>query len=71
MGPKLELMLRIEQPAPGTAQLSAMAMGDQVYVSLCLYLYGDAARAVAEREDPAWQAWLARLFPAPVGQPGE
>jgi hypothetical protein len=35
----------------------------------CLYLYGDAAGAVAARVEPVWQAWLARLFPAPVGQP--
>jgi uncharacterized protein YndB with AHSA1/START domain len=65
-----ELMLRLEQPAPGTAHISAMPMGGQVYLYACLYLYGDGARAVAAREEPEWQAWLARLFPAPVGQPG-
>jgi uncharacterized protein YndB with AHSA1/START domain len=71
-GPKAhpELMLRLAQPAPGTAYLAAMPMGGQVCVSVVLYLYGDGARAVAAREEPVWQAWLARLFPAPVGQPG-
>jgi hypothetical protein len=64
-----ELTLALEQPTPGTAHVSVMAMGDQVYVYICLYLYGDAARAVAAREEPVWQAWLGRLFPAPVGQP--
>ena len=29
-------------------------------------LYGEAGRAAAEREESVWQAWLARLFPAPV-----
>ena len=68
--PHPELVLRLEQPAPGTAHLSAMSMGDQAYVSVRFYLYGDKAGAVAAREEPVWQAWLGRLFPAPVGHPG-
>jgi len=31
-----------------------------------LYLYGNGAQDVAAREEPVWQAWLDRLFPAPV-----
>jgi hypothetical protein len=65
-----ELMLSLDQPAPGTAHLSVIPMGDQVCVYLCLYLYGDGAPGVIEREGPVWRAWLDRLFPAPVGQPG-
>jgi hypothetical protein len=65
-----ELMLRLDQPAPGIAHLSAMPMGGQVCMYVCLYLYGDGARAVVAREEPVWRAWLARLFPAPVEQPG-
>jgi len=64
-----EIILRLEQPAPGTAHVSALPMVGQVYLYLCLYLYGDGARAIAAREEPAWQAWLGRLFPAPVEQP--
>jgi uncharacterized protein YndB with AHSA1/START domain len=64
-----ELMLRLEQPGPGTAQVSVMPMGGQVCLYVCLYLYGQGARAVAAREEPVWRAWLERLFPAPVGQP--
>lgn len=64
-----ELTLRLEAPAPGNAHVSAMPMGGQVYLYVCLYLYGEAARAVVEREEPLWRAWLDRLFPAPVGQP--
>jgi hypothetical protein len=67
---KPEIMLRLDRPVPGIAHLSAMPMGGQVCVYVCLYLYGDAAPAVAAREEPVWQAWLARLFPAPVGQAG-
>ena len=68
-GAKAELMLRLMQPAPGTAYLFAMPMGGQVCVGATLYLYGDQARAVVAREEPVWRAWLDRLFPAPVGQP--
>lgn len=64
-----ELILRLDQPAPGMAHLSAMPMGDKVCLYICLYLYGDGARAVVAREEPVWQAWLNRLFPTPVGQP--
>ena len=65
-----ELTLRLEQPAPGTVHLSAMPMGDKTYLYACLYLYGDEGSAVAAREAPVWRAWIDRLFPAPVGQPG-
>ena len=64
-----EITIALEQPAAGTAHVSAMPMGGQVYLYLCLYLYGNEGRAVAEREGPAWRAWIDRLFPAPVGQP--
>ena len=66
VGPKAELMLRLEQPAPGIAHLMTMPMGPQVCVYVCLYLYGEAGRAAATSEESVWQAWLARLFPAPV-----
>jgi uncharacterized protein YndB with AHSA1/START domain len=69
-GPKTEFMLRLEHPTPGTAHVSAMPMGGQVCLYICLYLYGDGARAVAAREEPVWRAWLDRVFPAPVGQMG-
>ena len=65
-----DLVLRLEQPAPGSARLMAVSMGGQVCVSVQLYLYGNGAQDVAAREEPVWQAWLDRLFPAPVGQPG-
>jgi uncharacterized protein YndB with AHSA1/START domain len=70
VGSKTELMLHLDQPTPGIAYLSAMPMGDQVYLYICLYLYGDDAPAVVAREEPVWRAWLEGLFPAPVGQPG-
>jgi hypothetical protein len=65
-----ELTVRLDQPAPGMAHVAVMPMGGQVCVYICLYLYGDGAKALVSREEPMWQAWLKRLFPAPVEQPG-
>jgi uncharacterized protein YndB with AHSA1/START domain len=63
-----ELTVRLDQPAGGMAHFATMPMGGQTCVYLCLYLYGNGAAAVAAREEPLWQAWLSRLFPAPVEQ---
>jgi uncharacterized protein YndB with AHSA1/START domain len=64
-----ELLLRLDAPAPGIAHLFALPMGGQVYLPIRLYLFGDQSAAVAAREEPAWQAWMARHFPMPA-QPG-
>jgi hypothetical protein len=34
--------------------------------SIGFFLYGDAAAPVAKQEEPRWQAWLAKKFPAPT-----
>ena len=65
-----EITLRLDQPTAGMAHVAVMPMGDKVWVYICLYLYGEEASAVVGREEPVWQAWLGRRFPAPVGQPG-
>jgi uncharacterized protein YndB with AHSA1/START domain len=59
-----ELLLRLDEPAPGIAHLFAMPMGGQVYLSVRFYLYGDQAAAVAAREEPRWQAWMNDHFAA-------
>jgi uncharacterized protein YndB with AHSA1/START domain len=59
-----ELLLRLDEPAAGTAHLFALEMGGQVFLSLRLYLYGEAAAAAAAREEPSWQAWIGERFPA-------
>ena len=58
-------LLRIDDPLPGIAAPIVYTMDDRVMTSLGIYLYGDDAPAVAAREDPAWQAWMKRRFPAP------
>ena len=58
-----ELFLRLEEPTSGVVHLFPIVMGDQVCLSVSLYLYGAQARAVAAREAPVWQAWINGLLP--------
>jgi uncharacterized protein YndB with AHSA1/START domain len=60
-----ELLLRLEEPAPGLAHLFAMPMGGRIYLPIRIYLYGDQAPAAAARAEPLWQAWMSEHFPAP------
>jgi uncharacterized protein YndB with AHSA1/START domain len=59
-----ELLLRLDEPAPGIAHLFAMAMGGAVCVPVRLYLYGVGAHAAVGRDEPVWQAWMSERFPA-------
>lgn len=61
-----ELLLRLDEPAPGLAHLFAMPMGSQVYLSIRFFLYGDQVPEAAARAEPLWQAWLQEHFPAPA-----
>lgn len=61
-----ERLLRVEAPAPGLVHLFAMPMGGMVYLPFRFYLYGETAPDVVAREEPRWQAWMARLFPMPT-----
>lgn len=65
-GENRELLLRLDEPAPGLAHLFVLPMGGQVYPVVRLYLYGDGAKAAAAREEPLWQAWLNERFPVPA-----
>ena len=67
-----ELFLRLEEPTSGVAHLSPMVMGNQVCLSVRLYLYGAQARAVAAREAPVWQTWIdGLLLPADAATESE
>jgi uncharacterized protein YndB with AHSA1/START domain len=57
-----ELLLRVDEPAPGAAFVMAYLSRDRVYPSFRAYLFGDAAPAVAEREEAAWRAWMDERF---------
>ncbi len=60
-----ELLLRLDEPAPGLAHFFAMPMGGQVCVPVRLYFYGKQATDVIAREQPVWDAWLNQQFPTP------
>jgi uncharacterized protein YndB with AHSA1/START domain len=61
-----ELLLRLDEPAPGIAHLVPHPMGGQVYVTIRFYLYGDGAPAAVTRAEPEWQTWMNTRFPMPV-----
>ena len=58
-----ELLIRLDEPAPGIAHLFAMPMGGKIYLPIRLYLYGSRAAEVVAREEPLWQAWVNEHFP--------
>jgi len=60
------LMLALNEPVPGIALIGANNCGGQVLVSATLYLYGNKAADVIQKEQTAWQAWLNEHFPAPA-----
>jgi uncharacterized protein YndB with AHSA1/START domain len=63
-GPHPQVLLRIDLPAPGAAFVGACPAGENVFVSMSIYLYGDTAPAVAARDEAAWTSWMTGLFPA-------
>jgi hypothetical protein len=54
--------LRIDEPAPGLVFLFSHSMGEQIYVAVNFFLYGDGAAAAAQRFEPLWQAWMHERF---------
>jgi uncharacterized protein YndB with AHSA1/START domain len=60
-----ELLIRVDEPAPGIAHMFALPMGGQVFLPIRFYLYGDEASAAVTRAEPVWRAWLNEHFPPP------
>lgn len=57
-----ELLLRLDEPAPGLAHFFAMPMGGQIYMPIRIYLYGAEASATMARNEPLWQSWINERF---------
>jgi hypothetical protein len=55
--------LLLDEPAPGVAFLAAEGSGETRYLSVYVYLFGEDAAALADRDRPAWRAWMERRFP--------
>ena len=62
-----ELLLRLDEPAPGVAHLFAIPMEDGALLSVRLYLYGDHAAETKVRTGPLWRAWMEQRFPPAPG----
>jgi hypothetical protein len=65
-----ELLLRLDQPAPGNAFMGVYRWDDQIVANVHLYLFGEQASQTATRETPVWRSWMERRFPA-VTAPAE
>ena len=59
-----QIILRLEEPAPGVALLHAVNCGGTVLASIGFYLFGDRAPAIVARDEPLWRAWMSEHFPA-------
>jgi uncharacterized protein YndB with AHSA1/START domain len=64
-----DLLVRLDEPAPGLANFFALPMGGQVYLPTRFFLYGDRAPAAVARAEPVWQAWMQSHFPPPAAPP--
>ena len=62
---KNTVLLRLDAPAPGSAYIGAFSCGGMIMVCMSVYLYGDKAKAAAERDEPGWQKWMSDQFPMP------
>jgi uncharacterized protein YndB with AHSA1/START domain len=59
-----ELMLRVDDPAPGVVFVFAFEYLERVYTTLHAYLFGDEGARVAAGEEPRWRGWMDRRFPS-------
>jgi len=65
-----ELLLRLDKPARGVANIGSYEWGGQTHVAVQLIFYGDDADAVLAREAPHWEKWMTANFPAAAPQAG-
>ncbi|MCV7278068.1 SRPBCC domain-containing protein [Mycolicibacterium flavescens] len=67
-GHNRDLMMRLEQPAPGVAIIGACTVGEEALAMVTIYFYGDDAQQIADAEQPGWSTWLRGLLqPEPAG----
>jgi uncharacterized protein YndB with AHSA1/START domain len=59
-----EVMLLLDEPAPGAAFVFAFDYLERTYTTVHAYLFGDEAAVVAARDEPRWRAWMEDHFPA-------
>jgi uncharacterized protein YndB with AHSA1/START domain len=59
-------LIRLTEPAPGIAAVTAHVSKDETYVSIGFYLFGDSAAEVVQRDTPRWKAYMDSLLPSPA-----
>ncbi len=57
-----ETMLLVSEPGTGVCHLSAMGMGEQTYLSVRFYLFGEEAAAAVATAEPEWSRWFGEQF---------
>lgn len=57
-----EVMIRIDEPAPGIAILGSCMMGEEARAMASIYFYGADAAATAQAQQPQWSSWLRGLL---------
>ncbi|MEO8593712.1 MAG: SRPBCC domain-containing protein [Candidatus Solibacter sp.] len=62
-GAHAHVLLRLDLPAPGAVFAGSCPAGEVDFISVSFYLYGDSAAAMVARDEGAWTAWMAKLFP--------
>jgi uncharacterized protein YndB with AHSA1/START domain len=59
-------IIRLDAPAPGLAWIGAGFHGGAAMALAHVNFFGEDRDAVEAREQPIWESWLQRTFPAPA-----
>lgn len=62
-----ELVLRLDEPAPGVVILGAWVWGGKTLLMTSFFLFGEQAAAAAKRAEPLWSEWMKERFPSADG----
>jgi uncharacterized protein YndB with AHSA1/START domain len=62
-GHAFHVLLRLDEPGTGLAHMFALAMGDTVFISVRVYVYGAGAATVVAENEPVWRSWMNEHFP--------
>ena len=57
-----EVLMRVEEPAPGVAHLFALPLGEATMLSIRLHLYAPQAADTANRKQAVWQSWMQQFL---------
>ena len=58
------ITLLVDEPHPGVAFVASEGGGDQAYVSVYAYLFGDGAAEAARTQQAAWSEWMHARYAA-------